>query len=200
MLGSGKGSNLVALAEACVDGRLPAEVVLVLADVPEAGILDRARERGIPARYVAPGPFRTKLDEVAEGAYAAALREAGVEWVLLAGFMRILKAGFLDAYSGRVLNIHPSLLPAFPGLEAWRQALEYGAKVTGCTVHFVDRGIDTGPILLQRAVPVLDDDTAESLHVRIQEAERLAYPEAVRAVLSGRVRVDGRRARVSSAG
>jgi phosphoribosylglycinamide formyltransferase-1 len=146
---------------------------------------------------VAPGKFRTKLDEEAECAYVAALREARVDLVLLAGFMRVLKADFLQAFPQRVLNIHPSLLPSFPGLEAWKQALEYGVKVTGCTVHFVDQGVDSGPILLQRAVPILDDDTAVSLHERIQVAEREVYPEAVQAVLAGRVRLAGRRARLS---
>jgi phosphoribosylglycinamide formyltransferase 1 len=193
VLGSGKGSNLVALAEACTSHRLPAQIVLVLADVPDAGILDRARERGIEARYLAPGKFRTKLDEDAERSYVTALQNARVDLVLLAGFMRILKAGLLGAFPQRVLNIHPALLPAFPGLEAWKQALDYGTKITGCTVHFVDQGIDTGPILVQRAVPVLDSDDAATLHARIQEAEREAYPEAVAAALSGTVGVQGRR-------
>jgi len=184
---------MVALAEACAAGRIPAVIALVIADVPDAGILDRARERGIPARYLPPGQFRTKLDEEAERAYVAALQEAGVDLVVLAGFMRILKGEFLRAFPQRVLNIHPALLPAFPGLEAWKQALDYGAKVSGCTVHFVDQGIDTGPILVQRTVPVLDADTPASLHARIQEAEREAYPEAVSAVLFGTVRVQGRR-------
>jgi len=193
VLGSGKGSNMVALAEACATGRLPACIALVIADVGDAGILDRARERGIEARYLAPGKFRTKLDEDAERAYVTALQEARVDLVALAGFMRILKGGFLQAFPQRVLNIHPALLPAFPGLEAWKQALDYGAKVTGCTVHLVDQGIDTGPILVQRAVPVLDTDTPATLHARIQEAEREAYPEAVSVVLSGAVAVQGRR-------
>jgi phosphoribosylglycinamide formyltransferase-1 len=196
VLGSGKGSNMVAIAEACADGRLPARIVLVLADLADAGILERARERGIRAEYVAPGKYRTKLDEAAEASYVAALRWAGVEWVVLAGFMRILKSGFLRAFPRRVLNIHPALLPAFPGLEAWRQALEYGVKVTGCTVHLVDEGIDTGPILVQRVVPVLDEDTPATLHARIQEQERLAYVEALRAVFQGPWRWSGRRALV----
>jgi len=184
---------MVAIAEACAAGQLPAQIVLVLSDAPEAAILERARERGIPARFLPPGRFRTKLDEDAERAYVAALREARVDLVVLAGFMRILKGEFLRAFPQRVLNIHPALLPAFPGLEGWKQALDYGVKVTGCTIHFVDQGIDTGPIVVQRAVPVLDDDTPASLHARIQEAERVAYPEAIAAVLSGRVTVDGRR-------
>jgi phosphoribosylglycinamide formyltransferase-1 len=193
VLGSGKGSNMVAIAEACAAGSLPAQIALVLSDVPDAGILGRARERGIPARHLPPGRFRTKLDEEAERAYVAALQEARVDLVVLAGFMRILKGEFLRNFPQRVLNIHPALLPAFPGLESWKQALDYGVKVAGCTVHFVDQGIDTGPIVVQRSVPVLDDDTPATLHARIQEAERAAYPEAIGAVLSGRIQVEGRR-------
>jgi phosphoribosylglycinamide formyltransferase-1 len=193
VLGSGKGSNMVAIAEACAAGSLPAQMALVLSDVPEAGILDRARERGIPARCLPPGRFRTKLDEEAERAYVVALQEARVDLVVLAGFMRILKGDFLRAFPQRVLNIHPALLPAFPGLESWKQALDYGVKVAGCTVHFVDQGIDTGPIVVQRSVPVLDDDTPATLHARIQDAERVAYPEAIATVLSQRITVEGRR-------
>jgi phosphoribosylglycinamide formyltransferase-1 len=133
------------------------------------------------------------LDDEAEAGYVRALQEAGVEWVVLAGFMRVLRAGLLRAFPQRVVNIHPSLLPAFPGLEAWRQALEYGVKVTGCTVHLVDEGIDTGPIVVQRAVPVKPDDTPDSLHRRIQEMEHVAYPEALSFLLRGRYRVVGRR-------
>jgi len=185
---------MVAIAEACATGQLPATVVLVLADVPDAGILERARERGIEARYLPPGRYRTKLDEAAEEAYTQALQTAGVDWVILAGFMRILKSPFLRAFPQRVLNIHPALLPSFPGLEAWRQALDYGVKVTGCTVHLVDEGIDTGPILIQETVAVEDPDTPQTLHARIQEAERRAYPRAIARVLSGEVRVEARRA------
>jgi phosphoribosylglycinamide formyltransferase-1 len=184
---------MVAIAEACAAGQLPARIALVLSDVPDAGILERARERSIPARFLPPGRFRTKLDEDAERAYVAALREAHVDLIVLAGFMRILKGEFLRAFPQRVLNIHPALLPAFPGLESWKQALDYGVKVTGCTVHFVDQGIDTGPIVVQRVVPILDDDTPATLHARIQEAERVAYPEAIAAALNGRITVEGRR-------
>lgn len=184
---------MAAIADACADGRLPAQVVLVLADIPDAGILDRARDRGLRGEYVAPGKYRTKLDEAAEQAYVEALRGVGAEWVVLAGFMRILKAGFLRAFPRRVLNMHPALLPAFPGLEAWKQALEYGVKVTGCTVHLVDEGIDTGPILVQRVVPVRDEDTPVTLHERIQEQERAAYIEALNMVFRGQLRWSGRR-------
>jgi len=193
VLGSGKGSNFVAVAEACAAGRVPAVVALVLSDVPDAGILERARERGIPARYLPPGPFRTKLDEQAERAYVSALQEAGVDLVVLAGFMRVLKGGFLRAFEGRIVNIHPSLLPSFPGLAAWKQALDHGVKVTGCTVHFVDAGVDSGPIIGQQAVPVLDDDTPESLHQRIQVAEHELYPHCVAAIARGQITVQGRR-------
>ena len=192
VLGSGKGSNFLAIAEAIAAGQLPAEVALVISDVEDAGILGHATERGLPARYLPPGKFRTKLDEEAEAAYLAALREAQVDLVVLAGFMRILKGEFLRAFEGRVVNIHPSLLPSFPGLAAWKQALDYGVKLTGCTVHYVDQGVDTGPIIGQRAVPVLDGDTAESLHARIQVAERELYPAAVAAIARGEVKVRGR--------
>lgn len=192
MLGSGKGSNFVAIAEAIRNGSLQAEVGLVVSDVAEAGILQHARDRGMPARFIAPGAFRTKLDPTAEAAFIGALQEARVDLIVLAGFMRILKGDFLKAFEGRVVNIHPSLLPSFPGLEAWKQALEYGVKVTGCTVHWVDQGVDTGPILAQRAVPVLDDDTVSSLHQRIQEAERTLYPETLARLARGGWATPGR--------
>jgi phosphoribosylglycinamide formyltransferase-1 len=192
VLGSGQGSNFVALAEAIAAGAVPAEVAVVLSDVEEAGILGHARARGIPAVFVAPGPLRTRLGEAAERTAVAALQGAGVDLVVLAGFMRVLKAEFLGAFAGRVVNIHPSLLPAFPGLAAWRQALTYGAKVTGCTVHFVDAGVDSGPIIGQRAVPVLAGDTAETLHQRFQVAEHALYPACVAALARGEVTVRGR--------
>jgi phosphoribosylglycinamide formyltransferase-1 len=192
ILGSGKGSNFAAIADACAAGVTPAQVALVMSDVPDAGILQLARDRGLPARYLPPGKFRTKLDEDAEAACIRALQEARVDLVVLAGFMRILKGEFLRAFVGRVVNIHPSLLPSFPGLEAWKQALEYGVKFTGVTVHFVDQGIDTGPILAQRTVPVVTGDTPASLHARIQEAERALYPEVIAALARGEIIVRGR--------
>ncbi len=192
VLGSGKGSNFVAIADACSAGAVPAEVAIVLSDVENALILERARERGLAARFIPPGKFRTKLDETAEAAYIAALREARVDLVVLAGFMRILKGEFLRTFAQRVVNIHPALLPSFPGLEAWKQALDYGVKVTGVTVHFVDQGIDTGPILAQQTVPVLAGDTPATLHARIQEAERALYPAAIAALARGDVKVQGR--------
>lgn len=195
MLGSGKGSNFVAIAEACAAGRIPATIALVLSDVADAGMLERARERGLPAEHIPPGRFRTKLDEEAEAAYIARLKAAGVEYVVLAGFMRVLKSRFLQAFAQRVVNIHPSLLPSFPGLEAWQQALAHGVKITGCTVHFVDDGVDSGPIIGQAPVPVLDGDTAATLHARIQEAERALYPAALASLVRGEIRLDGRRTR-----
>ena len=193
ILGSGSGSNCQVLLDACAQAGFPAQVAVVISDVENAKILDRARKAGVEALYLPPGRFRTKLDAEAEQRYIAALRERGVGLVCLAGFMRIIKADFLNAFPGRVINIHPALLPAFPGLESWKQALDYGAKVAGCTVHFVDAGIDSGPIILQAAVPVLDNDTAQTLHARIQVEEHRIYPEAVRLIAEGRLRTEGRR-------
>jgi phosphoribosylglycinamide formyltransferase-1 len=193
VLGSGQGSNLQSILDAIQAGALNARVVCVLSDVPGAGILTRARKAGVPAEHIDCAPFRTKLDGAAEERVIAEMRRRGAEAIALAGFMRMVKPGLLSAFPGRILNIHPSLLPAFPGLEAWRQAIEYGAKVSGCTVHFVDAGMDTGPIILQRTVPVLDGDTPDTLHARIQEQEHLAYPEALRLLAAGRIRVSGRR-------
>lgn len=195
VLGSGKGSNFVAIADAIAAGNCPAEVALVLSDVEAAGILAAARQRNLPARFIAPGKFRTKLDEVAEPAYVAALQEANVDLIVLAGFMRVLKGDFLRAFEGRIVNIHPSLLPSFPGLEAWKQALDYGVKVTGCTVHFVDAGVDSGAIIGQQTVPVLDDDTPESLHARIHAGEHELYPKCVAAIARGEISVQGRQVR-----
>lgn len=193
VLGSGKGSNCQSLIDAITAGQLNARIVCVLSDVPDAYILQRAARHGIPAEFISAAPFKTKLDGEGEQRFVAALRRYGAGVIALAGFMRILKPGLLNAFSGRILNIHPSLLPAFPGLESWRQALDYGAKVAGCTVHLVDEGTDTGPILVQRAVPVRDEDTAASLHARIQEQEHLAYPEALRLFGEGRLILQGRR-------
>jgi len=184
---------MAAIAEACRAGRVPGEVAIVLSDAAGAGILTRATDQGIRAEFITPGKFRTKLDEEAEEAYIGALQQARVDLIVLAGFMRILKGDFLRAFPERVVNIHPALLPSFPGLEAWKQALDYGVKVTGCTVHFVDQGIDTGPILAQQTVPVLDNDTPASLHERIQEAERVLYPTTIAALLRGQIQVQGRR-------
>ena len=193
VLGSGRGSNFAALAEACALGQLPARIVMVLSDVAEAGILELARQRGMAARHIAPGKFRTKLEDEAERAYVQALREARVDWIALAGFMRVLKGEFLQAFEGRIVNIHPSLLPSFPGLQAWKQALDYGVKVTGCTVHLVDAGVDSGAIIGQQTVPVRDDDTPESLHQRIHAAEHELYPQCLGGLVRGELVVQDRR-------
>ena len=192
ILGSGSGTNYQAIQDAIDAGRLDAEVVCVLSDVADARILERATNAGLPAAYVDCAPFKTKLDGAAEETVLALLKEHGADFVALAGFMRMVKAGLLTEYSGRIVNIHPSLLPAFPGLDSWAQAVDYGAKVAGCTVHFVDPGMDTGPIIAQRTVPVLDTDTPKTLHARIQEQEHTLYPEALQWVAEGRVHLDGR--------
>ena len=193
VLGSGKGSNFAVIADACLAGKVPAQVAVVLSDVADAGILEHARQRGIPARHIPPGKFRTKLDEEAERAYVDALQSSSVDLIVLAGFMRVLKGDFLRAFEGRIVNIHPSLLPSFPGLEAWKQALDHGVKVTGCTVHFVDAGVDCGPIIGQQTVPVLDDDTPETLHQRIHAAEHELYLKCLAAIARGEVSIQGRR-------
>jgi len=193
VLGSGKGSNFLALADSCASGKIPADIGLVLSDVETAGILAHARERHLPAQFIPPGKFRTKLDEDAERACIQALRDANVDLIALAGFMRVLKGDFLRAFEGRIVNIHPSLLPSFPGLEAWKQALDAGVKVTGCTVHFVDAGVDSGPIIGQQTVPVMDDDTPEALHQRIHAAEHELYPKCVAAIARGEISVAARR-------
>ena len=179
VLGSGKGSNFAAIARAIDSGQLAAQVCVVISDVAEAGILRLARERGILARTLPASKFRTKLELDLEVELVRMLREAGAEWVVLAGYMRMIKEPMLEAFPDRIVNIHPSLLPNFRGLQAWKQALEAGVSVTGCTVHRVDAGMDTGLILGQREVPVLPGDTAETLHARIQEAEHLLYPEVL---------------------
>lgn len=179
VLGSGKGSNFRAIADAIDRGELAAEVRIVIADVEDAGILALARERGIRAEFVPPGRFRTKLEPDAEERVVELLRSEGVELVVLAGYMRMVKAPLLDAFPRRIINIHPSLLPQFPGLEAWKQALAAGVAETGCTVHYVDAGMDSGEIIGQRRVPVLPGDTPESLHARIQVQEHELYPEVI---------------------
>lgn len=182
VLGSGSGSNFQALLDAIVAGELNAEVVLVMSDVPEARILERARNAGVPATVIDCRGFATKFPEQSQKEVAAAMRDAGADLICLAGFMRLIKAPLLDAFPQRVINIHPSLLPAFPGLEAWKQALDAGVNETGCTVHYVDAGMDTGPQILQSRVPVLANDTYTTLHARIQKEEHRIYPEAVRLI------------------
>ena len=179
ILGSGKGSNCRAILEQISAGKLAAEARLVISDVFDAGILDIAREFGVPNAYLPPGKFRTRLEPSVEMELVKLLRDADVELVVLAGFMRVLKEPMLTAFPRRIINLHPSLLPKFPGVEAWKQALAAGEKVTGCSVHYVDMGIDSGEVIAQRKVPVMPGDTAESLHARIQVAERALYPEVI---------------------
>jgi phosphoribosylglycinamide formyltransferase-1 len=179
ILGSGKGSNCRAILESIKSGALAAEVRVVISDVFDAPILDIAREFSVPNAYLPPGRFHTRLEPQAEADLLRMLREAGVELVVLAGFMRILKSPMLEAFTRRIVNIHPSLLPKFPGLEAWKQALVAGEKMTGCTVHYVDEQIDHGDIIAQSEVPILPNDTPESLHARIQIAEHELYPTVI---------------------
>jgi phosphoribosylglycinamide formyltransferase-1 len=186
VLGSGKGSNFKAIMERIIDGKLPAEVRLVISDVPDAGILSYARDFQLPALFVNPGKYRTRLETEVEQDIVRLLQEAGVELVVLAGFMRVLKEPLLQAFPRSIINIHPSLLPKYKGLEAWKQALEAGEKVTGCTVHYVEKEIDAGHIVAQREVEIRTDDTPESLHARIQEAEHELLPEVVRQIAAGR--------------
>ena len=190
VLASGRGSNLQAILEACARPGFPARVAVVVGDRERAEALARARGHGVPAVWLNPKDFgdRVLYDE----ALRRLLDEHRVGLVCLAGFMRILTPGLVRAYAGRILNIHPSLLPAFPGLAAQRQALEYGVRVAGATVHFVDEGVDTGPIVLQAAVPVHADDTEESLSARILVEEHRLYPEAIRLFAEGRLRLAGR--------
>lgn len=193
VLASGQGSNFVALARASLEGRLGGRVVLLVSDREDAPALARAAELGIAARHLDPGPRRTRLTPEAETRYVAELRQAGVEVVLLAGFLRVLHETFLSAFGGSVLNVHPSLLPAFPGLDAPVQALAHGVKLTGCTVHLVDRVLDGGAILAQEAVAVHDGDDERALTARIQAVEHRLYPETVRRFLTMPHRVVGRR-------
>ena len=188
---SGRGSNFEALAQSVASGRIPnAEISVVISHRENAPGIERARARGIDARVI---PSKGLEREAYDRQVVAALQAHHVDLVCLAGYMRLLSPHFIQAYRGRILNIHPSLLPAFPGLEAQRQALEHGVKIAGCTVHFVDENLDAGPIVLQSAVPVRDDDTEESLSSRILAEEHRIYSEAVRIVLEGRYRIEGRR-------
>jgi phosphoribosylglycinamide formyltransferase 1 len=179
ILGSGKGTNCRAILESIRSRVLPAEVRVVISDVLDAPILEIAREFSVPNAYLPPGEFRTRLEPKVEMELVQILRDASVELVVLAGFMRVLKSPMLEAFPRHILNIHPSLLPKFPGLDAWKQALAAGEKTTGCTVHYVDEKIDHGDIIAQREVPILTDDTPESLHARIQIAEHELYPAVI---------------------
>ncbi len=192
---SGRGSNFVAIAERIRRGDLAARVDLIVSNKADAAGLGAARDRGIESVFIDPRQYPTRVEY--DLAVADELRARDVDLVCLAGWMRILTPEFIQQFPGRILNIHPALLPSFPGLHAQRQALEYGVKVSGCTVHFVDAGVDTGPIILQQTVPVHDEDTEESLSARILEREHDTYWRAIRTVLSGRVEVRGRRVTVA---
>lgn len=188
---SGRGSNFLALHAAMERGEVPAEVAVVISNEPEAPGLAKARALDLEALAI---PHRGEPSRAAhEAEVAAALEAAGVQWVCLAGYMRLLSPELVGRYQHRMLNIHPSLLPAFPGLDVQQQALDWGVKVSGCTVHLVDEGLDSGPIVVQRAVSVLDDDTAETLAARILEQEHRAYPEALRRLLTEPWKIEGRR-------
>jgi phosphoribosylglycinamide formyltransferase-1 len=193
VLASGRGSNLQAILDRSLAGDIDVDVAVDLSDVESAHALERARAAGVPAFYVPPGEFRTKLTPDAEKRYIEILEEHRVDVVALAGFMRILHDDFLRRYAGRVVNVHPALLPSFPGLHGQRQALEYGVKWSGATVHFVDAGVDTGPIILQAVVPVRDDDSEDTLSARILAEEHRIYPEALQLIAERRIRIDGRR-------
>ncbi len=187
---SGRGSNFEAIADSVVAGRLPAEVAVVISNRPEARGLEIARARGLPAVSI---PSKGLDREIYDRLLIDELRRCHVDLICLAGYMRLLSATFVREFPMRILNIHPSLLPAFPGLDAQHQAFEHGVKISGCTVHFIDEQLDHGPIVLQSAVPVLDTDTTETLAERILKEEHRIYPEAIRIVLSGRWRIEGRR-------
>ncbi|HZX96490.1 MAG TPA: phosphoribosylglycinamide formyltransferase [Myxococcales bacterium] len=198
VLASGSGSNLQAILDACASGLLPAQVAAVVCNVPEARALERARRAGVPAVLLSHRRFGSREEYDRE--LVAVLRSHGVDLVCLAGFMRLLTTELLRAFENKILNIHPSLLPAFPGMHAVRQALAAGVRVSGCTVHVVDEGTDTGPILVQAAVPVLDGDTEETLAARILVQEHRCYPRALALWAQGRVHLEGRRVRIDDAG
>ena len=182
VLASGRGSNFEAL---CHGDTGNGRISLLVTDNENADVLKKASESGVEALYMSPGKYRTKFGEAEEREWTRFMMDRGIELVCLAGLMRIIKGPLLEEFQGRIINIHPSLLPSFPGLHAQRQALDYGVRITGCTVHYVDAGVDTGPIILQKSVYVKDEDTVETLSGRILQQEHIAYPEAVRLLCSG---------------
>ncbi|MBE0501491.1 MAG: phosphoribosylglycinamide formyltransferase [Desulfuromonadales bacterium] len=193
-IASGGGTNLQAIIDRCADGSLQAEIVLVISNNPDAGALDRGKRAGIPTLCIDHRHYSDREDF--DQQIVAALKTAGADTIVLAGFMRIVTDTILNAFPQRVLNIHPALLPAFPGLHVQRKALEYGARFAGCTVHFVDSGVDTGPIIAQAVVPVLDDDTEQTLSARILIEEHRLYPHAIQLLAEDRLKIDGRRVRI----
>lgn len=198
ILASGGGTNLQSIIDQCQQHAIDAEIALVLCNTPDAGALTRAEQAGLPQLCIDHRKFAEREDF--DRAIVTALQEAGAELVVLAGFMRIISEVFLEAFPQRIINIHPALLPAFPGLHVQRKALEYGARFSGCTVHFVDTGVDTGPIILQAVVPVHEDDTEESLSARILQQEHKIYPRAIQLIAENRVRIEGRRVLIAGAG
>jgi phosphoribosylglycinamide formyltransferase-1 len=194
VLVSGSGSNLQAIIDDCLNGSLDAEIALVVTNKAEAGAIARCKKACIPWQFIDHRIYKTREDF--DGKLIEILHSAKVDLILLAGFMRILTESFIDAFPDAIMNIHPALLPSFPGLHAARQALEYGSRFSGCTVHFVDKGVDTGPIILQSVVPVLETDSEETLQARIQEQEHKIYPEAVRLFAANRLKIEGRKVRI----
>ena len=193
IFGSGSGTNCQAIIDAIEAGTLDAEIKCVLSDNEDAFILERARKHHIPAIWIDCAPFKTKLDGESEQKVLQTLEEHGVNFIALAGFMRIVKDGLLNAYAGRMINIHPSLLPSFPGLDGGKQAFDYGVKYTGCTVHFVDAGVDTGAVINQKVISIENDDTLDTMMEKLHAQEHIAYPEALQWIAEGRIQLNGRR-------
>lgn len=194
VLASGRGSNFQAIIDAIEKGNLKASIELLITDNPSAFAIERAKKHNIKYLFINPKEFTAK--DAFFSRIADELKAKGVELVILAGFMRIVRKPLIDAFPGRIMNIHPALLPAFPGLHGQKQALDYGVKISGCTVHFVDEGMDTGPVIIQAAVPVLPDDTEDTLSGRILSFEHRIYPEAVRLFAEGRIEIDGRKVNI----
>lgn len=196
ILASGRGTNAVRLIEASKEGFFPAEVAAVISDVKDAPVLAKAKELGVEALHLEPGPKKTYLVPEVEKEWVRVLKEYRVDYILLAGFMRVLKRAFFESFANRIINIHPSLLPSFRGLDAQSQALDFGVKVSGATVHFVDDSLDSGPIIMQEPVEVREDDTVHTLSKRILEAEHRIYPEAVKLLVEGRLEIKGRKVKI----
>lgn len=194
VLASGRGSNFQAIIDEIEAGRIPAKIEILIVDNPEAYAIERAKKYGIPYLYINPKEFPTK--EVFYEKIRDELLAKGVELVILAGFMRIVKKPLLDAFPNRIMNIHPALLPSFPGLHGQKQAVDYGVRISGCTVHFVDEGVDSGPVIIQAAVPVHPEDTEDSLSERILKLEHKIFPEAIRLFAEGRLEVQGRKVKI----